>query len=188
MVDKFCCDASIIRMHPVLGKFADRLQCVADIIDKEGVVQPNTDERTYWLPGDTYANALLRRKGIVGLYGDSIMQRLSPGGKEVDIFMGVVVGAGLKRLLAVECKLKVGSGTCADVDFYRDLEAKFDQAKSVIKELPTAFCSKMIVLMCRRNALVCRQNLRRFQLQYRRLATFSCLECFSVEDFNGSFN
>lgn len=184
MPDTFRCDPAVIQAHPKLSSYFGNLQNIADIIQQESVVRPNSNERSYWGDKDTLANNSLRVKGDMALFGDPIMQTLAPGGKEVDIFVGVIKGVGIRCILAVECKLKVGYGTCACEDFYRDLELKFDQAKSVLGQYPIQFYPKMFVLMCRRISAVCRKNLNSFRMQYRGLQTFKCVEIKSISDLN----
>ena len=184
MADTFKSDPAVIQAHPVLKKYIGEIKDIADIIDQEKVVQPNTDEKSYWRSQDTVANTSLRNKGVKALFGDPIMKALAPGGKEVDIFVGAIRGIGIKCILAIECKLKVGHTTCASEDFYRDLEAKFDQAKTTLGQFPIAIHPKMFVLMCRRNAGMCKSNLNRFRNQYKCFQTFSCIECKSIADLD----
>lgn len=184
MPDTFRCDPAVIQAHPKLRNYFGALRNVADIIQQESVVQPNSGERSYWGDKDTEANASLHAKDVKALFGDPIMKTLAPGGKEVDIFVGAIRGVGIKCILVIECKLKVGRGTCASEGFYRDLEAKFDQAKSVLGQLPIQVHPKMFVLMCRSNSAVCRRNLNNFRNQYGGLQTFTCLECKSISDLN----
>lgn len=184
MPDTFRCDPAVIQAHPKLCNYFGNLQNIADIIQQESVVRPNSDERSYWGDKDTLANNSLRVNGVMALFGDPIMKTLAPGGKEVDIFVGAIKGVGIRCILAVECKLKVGYGTCASEDFYRDLEAKFDQVKSALGQYPIQIHPKMFVLMCRRNSAVCRKNLNSFRMQHRGLQTFTCLECKSISDLS----
>ena len=182
MADTFKSDPAVIQAHPKLKSYFGSLQLIANIINQESVLNPG--EISYWGQADTNANNALRHKGVMALYGDPIMKALVPGGKEVDIFVGAIRGVGIKCILAIECKLKVGRTTCASEDFYRDLEAKYDQAKTTLGQFPIAIHPKMFVLMCRRNASVCKSNLNRLRNQYKYLQTYSCLECKSISDLD----
>ena len=180
-------DNSFLSGHAKLGSFVADLRPIADIIDQERLVNAANNEKCVWVGADNYAKCLMKAKGLCALYGDDVMRTLDQnGGKKVDIILGVVKDIATRRILAIECKFKVGPATCANKSFYQEIEDKHSHVRNVIGEYPIPFYQKWVILMCRGNAAICKSNIRRFQNQYKCLATFSNVECVNVEELNNA--
>lgn len=182
-MDPLKVDNSFLSAHPTLARFLQDLRLLADIIDQERTVVASAGEKCLWYGADNFANFNIRQKNILALYGDDVLNVLSPeGGKRVDIILGVIKNVATKNILAIECKFKVGAATCARLDFYTGIEDKHTHVRQVIGEQPIPFYEKWVILMCRGNAAICRNNLCRFRNQFKGLRTFSCIECINVEE------
>lgn len=177
-------DFTIIEGHRQLGAFAEYHCFLSDVVDRESRPHPTSGEVSRVNEQDRRAIEKMREKGYKCVDGDAFLSR-NTCGKKIDIFLGVTIGSGLRRVLAVECKLKVKGGK--ELNKMKDLcdgiTGKFENVRRCLKTQDPPIENTCLVLFASSCAAQAKNLLYRIQAGNRYISSYKMLQFTSPSEF-----